>query len=186
MYIKVDDHIRLELTDQKHAKPLYDVVNRNRVHLSEFLPWVGFMQTVEDFLVYIRNCDLLFQQQREVSFMIFYDDKMAGRIGLHHMNMMNKGAAIGYWLAKDLEGKGIITKSCVTIINYGFNNLQLHRIEIKAATGNFKSQAIPERLNFTKEGILREAELVNNEFLDLYVYSMLRSEWPGREPVKVF
>ncbi len=53
----------------------------------------------------------------------------------------------------------------------------LHRIEIKVATNNLRSQAIPEKLNFRKEGLLRQAELVNNKFLDLYIYSMLSFEW---------
>ena len=183
MYILVNDHIRLELTDAKHAQPLLDVVNKNRTHLAEFLPWVEYMQSVEDFKAYIRSCDILFQQQREVSFMIFYDGQLAGRIGLHHMNMQNKQAAIGYWLTKNMEGKGIITQSCKTLISYGFNNLQLHRIEIKAATHNIKSQAIPEKLHFKKEGVLREAELVNNVYFDLFVYAVLRHEWPYKEEV---
>jgi ribosomal-protein-serine acetyltransferase len=63
------------------------------------------------------------------------------------------------------------------LITYGFKVLGLHRIEIKTATNNLKSQAIPEKLNFKKEGILREAELVNNKFLDLYLYSILSFEW---------
>lgn len=183
MHILVDDHIRLELTDARHAQPLLDAVNKNRAHLSKFLPWVDYMQSVEDFKAYIRNCDILFQQQREVSFVIYYGKELAGRIGLHHMNMQNKAAAIGYWVCKNMQGKGIITQSCKTLINYGFNNLQLHRIEIKAATHNLKSQAIPEKLHFKKEGVLRAAELVNNVYFDLFVYSILRPEWPYKEQV---
>jgi ribosomal-protein-serine acetyltransferase len=110
---------------------------------------------------------------------IMYKDKLVGRIGLHHMNLQNKIAAIGYWQDKGVEGQGIITKSCIALINYGFEDLGLHRIEIKAATNNLKSQAIPERLNFKKEGILRQAELVNNEYLDLVLFSMLSHEWTG-------
>lgn len=55
--------------------------------------------------------------------------------------------------------------------------MDLNRIEIKAAVKNFKSQAIPEKLNFKKEGILRQAEFVNNEFIDLFIYSILKNEW---------
>ena len=184
MYIIVDDQIRLELTHEKHAPALFDVVDANRAHLSQFLPWVGYMQSVEDFKVYCRNCEMLFQQGREASFVIFNNNQLAGRIGFHHMVLQNKTAAIGYWLSKEAEQKGIITRSCTTLINYGFNNLQLHRIEIKAAVNNFKSQAIPEKLLFKKEGVLREAELVNNEYLDLFVYSLLSGEWPHKEAVK--
>jgi ribosomal-protein-serine acetyltransferase len=179
MNIVVDENIRLESTAQNHAAKLFNAINNNRTHLSKYLPWVDSMQSVEDAEVYIEKCELLFRQKEEVSFVIMYKDKLVGRIGLHHMNLQNKIAAIGYWQDKGVEGQGIITKSCIALINYGFEDLGLHRIEIKAATNNLKSQAIPERLNFKKEGILRQAELVNNEYLDLVLFSMLSHEWTG-------
>ena len=177
MTIHINERIRLELTAEKHAKALYDAVDSNREHLSAFLPWVGSMQSAGDFQSYIKNCELLYQQKKEVSFVILFDDVLVGRIGLHHVNLQNNNAAIGYWLTKNTEGKGIISQSCKALITFGFQELGLHRIEIKAATGNIRSQAIPEKLNFKKEGILRQAEWVNNQYLDLYIYSILHYEW---------
>lgn len=177
MILIIDERIRLELTNKKHAKDLYKAVDENRIHLSQFLPWVSFMQSSEDMRRYLTNCELLYQQENEVSFVIFFDEKIIGRIGIHHINILNKNGAIGYWITKDAEGKGIISKSCEALIRYGFQKLNLQRIEIKAATANLKSQSIPERLNFTREGILRQSELVNNQFLDIVVYSLLKEEW---------
>lgn len=177
MILTIDDHISLELTAPKHASGLFDTVDNNREHLSRFLPWVGNMQSVENFKTYIEYCELQYQQKTDVSFVIMVNNKTAGRIGMHHMQLQNKSGAIGYWLAKEFEGRGIVTRACKTIIRYGFEELALNRIEIKAAENNIRSQAIPEKLHFKKEGILREAEWVNNEFLDIVLYSMLRSEW---------
>jgi ribosomal-protein-serine acetyltransferase len=142
-----------------------------------FLPWVDKMKEQSDFATYVDNCLILYSQQKEVSFAILLNGRAVGRIGLHYLNLQNKNAAIGYWLTKDATGKGVVIKSCKALIDYGFNELGLNRIEIKAAVGNGKSQAIPEKLGFRKEGIMREAELVNNKFLDLFLYSMLRAEW---------
>jgi len=177
MTIIIDENIRLELTTQKHAQGLFDAVDCNREHLSQFLPWVSAMQSTEDFRSYIENCELLYQQEKEVSFVIIENEILVGRIGLHHMNVQNRNASIGYWLIKTAEGKGIVYKSCKALIRYGFRELGLHRIEIKAATENLRSQAIPKKLNFMKEGILRQAELVNNKFLDLVLYSLLSDDW---------
>lgn len=177
MIIEIDKHIRLELTAKKHAQPLFDAVDSNRAHLSRFLPWVGNMQSVEDFHVYINSCESLYQQGKEASFVILSDGMLVGRIGLHHVNTQEKHAAIGYWLIENAEGQGIISKACKALISYGFQTLDLHRIEIKAAVENVRSLAIPERLHFTKEGILRQAGFVNNKFFDLVLYSMLRPEW---------
>ncbi|HWW40161.1 GNAT family protein [Pedobacter sp.] len=174
--LNVDDHIKLELTHESQADVLFNAIDNNRKHLSAFLPWVGNMQSVNDLKAYIKGSEVLIQQQKEISFAILYEQVVVGRIGLHHLNILNRSGAIGYWLIKEAEGKGIVTKSCKSIINYGFNELGLNRIEIKAAVCNLRSQAVPEKLNFRREGLLRQAELVNNEFLDLVLYSLLRHE----------
>lgn len=177
MTIHIQDKLRLELIAEKHAEGLFYAVDHNREHLSEFLSWVDNMQSVNDFRNYIKSCELLHLEGEEVSFVIILDEQVIGRIGLHHLNLQNKNAAIGYWLSKNAEGKGIITKSCKEILTYGFQDLGLRRIEIKAAVENKRSQAIPENLNFVKEGILRQAEWVNNKFLDIFLYSKLNEEW---------
>ena len=135
------------------------------------------MQEVADFDQYIQYCMDLYDQRQEISFVILYGQTIVGRIGLHHINQQNKSAAIGYWLNRDMEGEGIISRSCRQIIDLAFNELGLNRIEIKAAVENTKSQAIPQRLGFQREGILRKSELVNGIFLDLVVFSMLKEEW---------
>lgn len=177
MIIQLHNNVKLELLAAHHAAALFDAVDSNREHLSRFLPWVGNMQSVNDFMQYIRHSQSLYDHKKEVSFVIIANELLVGRIGLHHLNGHNKSASIGYWLTKDAQGKGIITNACKALISYGFKALQLHRIEIKASTRNLKSRAIAEKLHFKKEGILREAEWVNNRFLDLVVYAMLHYEW---------
>ena len=58
-------------------------------------------------------------------------------------------------------------------MDHAFGELGLHRVEIKAAEGNRRSRAIPERLGFEQEGILREAECVDDRYMDLVVYGLL-------------
>lgn len=53
-------------------------------------------------------------------------------------------------------------------MDYGFKNVDLNRIEIRASVDNSKSQAIPEKLKFIKEGVLRQAEFVNNHLYRTY------------------
>jgi len=87
MIIQIEENLRLELIAERHSKLLYDAVNNNRQHLSEFLPWVGNMKSLDDFTNYIKNCELLYEQQKEVSFVIILDEVPVGRIGLHHLNL---------------------------------------------------------------------------------------------------
>jgi len=132
---------------------------------------------VDDFKKYINSSKQRYASHSEMGYVIIKDHVMIGRLGLYNIDLINKSGSIGYWLDKDRMGQGIITRCCKAVIDEGFSYLHLNRIEIRAATANVKSQAIPERLGFKKEGIIRQGEFVNNEFVDLYVYSMLKEEW---------
>src|SRR5690242_3510205 len=121
MILQIDNNLRLELTAERHAAPLYKALDNERQRLSEFLPWIDDMKTLADFTSYIKNCELLYEQKKEVSFIMILDEMPVGRIGLHHLNLLNKMGAIGYWITSNAEGKGVVTRSCKKIIDYGFN-----------------------------------------------------------------
>jgi ribosomal-protein-serine acetyltransferase len=87
---------------------------------------------------------------------------------------------MGYWLAKSQTGRGLMTTAAKTLISEGFRQLELNRIQARVATENYPSQAVCARLGLRKEGILRQAEWVNDHFVDLTMNSVLRSEWMGR------
>jgi len=184
--IKVDDTIAMVLIDNQHAEPLYQLVKANRLHLREWLPWVDQMRSLDDFRKYINSCKQRYANHTEMGYVIMQNQVMIGRLGLHNIDLHNKSGSIGYWLGKEWVGKGIITRCCKAAIYEGFSNLHLNRIEIRAATANFKSQAIAERLGFKKEGIIRQGEFVNNAFIDLYVYSMLKEDWQNLPDYSVY
>ncbi len=102
---------------------------------------------------------------------------MVGVIGFNEFDWRNKIGYIGYWLSKDAQGKGIMTRAARALIDYGFEILDLNRIDIRAAVDNKKSRAIPERLGFNQEGILRQTEWLYDHYVDHVVYGMLANEW---------
>ena len=177
MTIPVDNTINLEFLDEIHAESLYNLVNANREYLKEWLPWVDNMQSVAHFKYYISESKKQAAAKTDFGYGIIINKNIVGRIGMHHINQMNKIGEIGYWLANGQQGKGIITKCCTALINHGFTELELNRIEIKCGVGNDKSRAIPQKLQFKEEGILRQAELLNGKFIDLHLYAMLKAEW---------
>ena len=135
------------------------------------------MQSVNDFNGYIDYCKKQLQEGTDYGYVILLNYKIVGRIGIHYIDQQNKTGSIGYWLGEEFQGKGIVTKACTALRHYTFTVLRLNRIEIKCGTKNCKSAAIPERLGFTKEGVLRQAEWVNDKFIDLNLYSLLKNEW---------
>ncbi|KIC02367.1 hypothetical protein OA88_09150 [Flavobacterium sp. JRM] len=176
MTITIDQNLKLELIHENHAQPIFDLVDANRTHLREWLPFVDRMQTIEFAENFVKGTMQRNKDGNEYAFVIVDNGKVIGRIGVYKIDGQNKIGEIGYWLAENLQGKGIITKSCKAIINFGFSGLQLNRIEIKCGTENFKSKTIPEKLNFTKEGIIRQGELLYDKFIDLNLYSLLKSD----------
>ena len=71
----------------------------------------------------------------------------------------------------------MITRVLRGAADYLFGELQLHRVEIRCGTGNRRSCAIPQRLGFTREGVSREAEWVNDRWVDLAIWGMLAQDW---------
>lgn len=174
--MRIDSSLLLKPIAEIHAAPLLRLVNENRAHLRKWLPWVDGMQTEENFLGYIGHCKKQLAAGTDYGYVILLNGEVAGRIGIHQVDVKNKSGMIGYWIGEAFSGRGIITQSCKAVLNFCFAQLGLNRIEIKCAVGNAKSAAIPVRLGFQKEGLLRQAELVNGEFLDLEVYSLLKEE----------
>ena len=177
MKIQVDEIISLEFLEEIHAESLLNLVNTNRHYLREWLPWVDQMQTVANFAYYISDTKKRAAEKTDFGYAIIIEKNIVGRIGLHHINHQHRIAEIGYWLADGLQGRGIISKSCKAIIKHAFKELGLNRIEIKCGVGNDKSRAVAEKLQFKQEGILRQAELLNGKFIDLYLYALLKDEW---------
>jgi len=176
MTLNIDQNIRLELITENHSQPIFDVVDKNRAHLREWLPFVDRMQTVEFAENFVKGTMQRNKDGNEFAFVIIDADQVIGRIGVYKIDGQNKIGEIGYWLAENAQGKGIITKSCKAVIDFCFSDLQLNRIEIKCGTENFKSKTIPEKLNFTKEGVIRRGELLYDKFIDLNLYSLLKSD----------
>lgn len=62
------------------------------------------------------------------------------------------------------------------LLRFAFQELNMNRVQVKVAIGNSKSAAIPKKLGFIFEGTEREGERHKNKYLDLEVYSLLKSD----------
>ena len=85
-------------------------------------------------------------------------------------------ADIGYNLRSDYWNKGIMTESIKAIMNYAFNVIGVNRIETAVSTRNQASIKLLEKLNFTKEGVLRQRSYWKGHYHDMIMFSKLRKE----------
>ncbi len=176
--IKAENQISLELINESHAQPIFEMVNQNRVYLRQWLSFVDNMVSVDFAENFVKGSMQRHQLGVEYAFVIQQGGQTVGRIGVYKLDRQNKIGEIGYWLVENVQGQGIITTACKAMIRFCFDDLLLHRIEIKCATGNTRSQSIPVRLGFTKEGIIREGEWLHDKYVDLFLYSLLTLEYP--------
>lgn len=112
---------------------------------------------------------------------IEFRGRIVGVAGYHPIRWNNKSVEIGYWLAREAVGHGIMTKCCRVLISHAFAVYGLNRVQIPAAVGNRRSRAIPERLGFTWEGVIRDAEWLYDHFVDHAMYSILSRDWGGEQ-----
>ncbi|MCC6180979.1 MAG: GNAT family N-acetyltransferase [Bacteroidia bacterium] len=102
---------------------------------------------------------------------IFY-----GAGGLNDLKKEHKKAEIGFWLLTEFWGQGIMKEVMPVICNYGFNNLNLHRIEGLVESDNLNCKNAMQKLNFNYEGTMKDCEIKNGKFISLDIYAMLRNE----------
>ncbi|HVB73739.1 MAG TPA: GNAT family protein [Ktedonobacteraceae bacterium] len=175
--LRIDEDTELRIYEERHAPQVAGVVDENRAHLRQWLPWLDNSRSVEDSLGFIRGSLKQFADNEGFQTGIWYKDQFVGGIGYHSLDWPAQKVEIGYWLAESMQGKGLITKATKTLVTYAFQELKLNKVEIHCATGNVRSRAVPERLGFTQEGIIRDAEWLYDHYVDMVVYGMLAREW---------
>ncbi|HEY2421212.1 MAG TPA: GNAT family protein [Neobacillus sp.] len=177
--LKVDKDIELQLFQPQHALKLFQLVEENREHLREWLPWVDQMNSPYQFESIIPFWLTQFAENNGVNTGILYRGELVGSISLQQMDWHNSVTSIGYYLAKKAEGHGVMTRSVQALLNYIFFQIGLNRVEIRCGEKNIKSRAIPEKLGFVIEGKIRDGEQLYGRFHDLIIYSMLKRDWKG-------
>ncbi len=173
----VDANLEMRLWEEHHTDELFTVVNANREHLARWLPWPDITKHPDDTRAFIRRALEQFAHHDGFRAGIWFENRMVGGIGLHQINWNSRKTEIGYWLSENAQGKGIMTRSCRALVDYLFSELRLNRVEIRCATGNERSRAIPRRLGFKEEGILRQSHALRGVLVDHVINAMLAEEW---------
>ena len=102
--------------------------------------------------------------------------EMIGACGFNYRNHQHKKIEIGYWLLPGYFGKGIMTQAAPVIINYAFNEMDIHRIEAVVEDGNDDSAKLLKKLNFNYEGTLVDSEIKNGQFISLQYWALLNKK----------
>lgn len=103
--------------------------------------------------------------------------KMIGTCGFTRFNTAHNSAEIGYVINPAYQGIGIATEAARAVLDFGFSELKLHRIEARHMVGNDASHKVMEKLGMKTDGTLREAYYVNGSYRTVTVCSILSCEF---------
>lgn len=104
------------------------------------------------------------------------EQNIIGTIGFNNFTKRQK-ANIGYDLQTDYWNKGFMTEALIAVINFGFNQLEINRIEAEVMQGNENSERLLLKLNFKKEGVLRQWMFWNDKHYDMSMFSLLKRDY---------
>ncbi len=175
--LKAGRGLELRPLNLRDARALFALVEANRARLGRWLPWPDATRDTHDIRAFIKRVRAQAQAGTGISFGLWWRDRLVGVVSINWIDASNRSAAIGYWLAKEAEGHGLMTAAVSALLRHGFRTLKLNRIEIRAGVRNRRSRAIPVRLGFRHEGTLRQAERIADRYVDHAVYGLLAAEW---------
>lgn len=178
LILRIDDSTLLRQIDEDDAEELTALIDRNRAYLKEWLPWLDNSNGIHDTARFIGRSLEQAADENGLTFGVVCSGRLAGVIGQHYLDSLNRRTELGYWLDAGHQGRGVATRATARLTGYAFTDQDCNRVILHCAAGNIKSRAIAERLGFVQEGTLREAEWLYDHYVDLVVYSMLKSHWP--------
>jgi ribosomal-protein-serine acetyltransferase len=171
-FLDLGDGVEVRKLEPADAEEIYAIVGSERERLQPWMPWAegASVETTRSFIEANIATDGL------DALGVYVDGEYVGGIGMRPEEL-HGDTEIGYWISSTHEGRGLVTRACRALIDHAFGELGLHRVTIRAAPNNSRSRAIPERLGFTEEGVMREAGRTSLGYHDLVVYGLLDREW---------
>lgn len=175
--LKSDTGICITPVAIEDAEALALLVQQNVEHLCAYLPMLRDLASIDS-----ANRHLIAAVERASAgevfeWHLFVDGILCGAIRLKDIDSEDRKAKIGYFIGRKYAGKGIVTSTVRAVLAYCFEQLNLNRIELRCAAGNEASKRVAERLGFVLEGMLRQEEYLNGEFVDQHVYGLLAADF---------
>ena len=161
-----------KLTD---AKDIAVALSNKKIqdNLRDGLPYPYSEQDGIDFISSMLSAN----EDETFAFAITLDDKVIGSIGVfRQQNIHRQTAEMGYYIAEEYWGKGIMTDAVKQICEYVFKNSDILRIYAEPFAYNTGSCRVLEKAGFQYEGTLRNNAVKNGKVVDMKMYSLLREE----------
>lgn len=170
----IDEELSIALVEENFASHYAEISQSQNEYLSQWLAWPPHCKTEQDFRIFIQRSLHDYAEGKSMTCAIVYKDNIVGNCSFNTIDHSKQKVTIGYWLSETYQGKGIVTRVVEKLIDIAFNELDMEKVEISAATGNQSSRKVCERLHFTLEGIITRNENLNGRIVDHAIYGLHR------------
>jgi ribosomal-protein-alanine N-acetyltransferase len=174
------DLVELRQLKKSDARRLQALLIKDRAWLS---PWEATTPGIRypvDARDLVRN--LLYQQRKGtgLAFIIEVDGALAGQINVANILYGSvSSATVGYWIGKDFAGRGAMPIAVALTIDYLFDELGLHRVEIDIRPENEASLRVVEKLKLREEGLKERFIHIDGQWRDHRVFAITSEERKG-------
>lgn len=179
-----DGDITLRLIRQRDASAWREVRRRNREWLQ---PWEASLPPESSVITdvpatfgqMVRRMRKDVRAGRALPWAILVDGRLAGQLtvgGITYGSL--RSAYIGYWIDKELAGRGIMPAAVAMACDYCFDNVRLHRVEINIRPENAASLRVVDKIGLRKEGDRPKYLHINGDWRDHVTYVVMAGEFP--------
>lgn len=167
--------LSLVATDRSLAPGLNRAI---RASLDELRPWMAWANdpTPEETRSFTLGAEENWERLSGWNFTILHDGDPAGTVGVDQYQPMLEQAQLGYWLRSDLAGRGYMKEAAKAVVDFAFEDIGLHRLELHASPDNHASVRVAEALGFQREGLARGIAKNADGFYDCLVFGLLATD----------
>ena len=173
------DLILLRPYQEGDINQVYEAVRESITELILWMPWCHADYSIEESKTFITSQPKVWESGTDYGFAILdsSNGQYLGGCGINRINYNDRVANLGYWVRTGRTKQGIATEATLLLARFGFDRLNLNRIEIIAAVDNKPSQRVAEKAGAVQEGILRNRNVVQDRINDTVVFSFIPSDF---------
>lgn len=170
------DGLRLVPLGVQHVAPLVELVARNQKQIGACASWVWQPFGPQEAAAEVERLAPGERGPWSLPFAVERDGRMIGFAHLFMVRFVLSIGEVGYWIDHDQAGRGTTTRAVVSLCRLAFDELGLHRVELRCATDNHASLAVARKAGFVVEGVQRDAWRVRDQVQSLVMHSRLATD----------
>lgn len=177
IHLIVNSQLYLKSLTIEDSELVLNCIQQNVTHLQKWIPWINPFSNLNQIQTLINQQIIDIETQKGLMLGLFYEDDFIGMIGLQNWDHQLAIAEIGFWIATAHARKGLMAQALSTIIQFGFDNMQIQKIMAYFTISNTNAFKLLEKKDFKLEGVLRNQMLHQGLLTHKAVMGILKEEW---------